>query len=84
MQTEYVIKERLTKALTIESLEIVNDSHKHIGHEGSKNGAGHFTVIIKSDNLAGLSRIAAHREVYQALADLIPEKVHALNIKICK
>lgn len=77
------IRERLEKEFSPESLEIIDDSHKHIGHAGSKDGAGHFTIKITANYFKNKSRIESHREIYKVLDDLIPGDIHALRI-ICK
>ncbi len=79
---EEVIRERLTMELQPTALEIINDSAKHIGHPGSRDGAGHYTVKIASPHFDNLSRVKSHQKVYQALADFIPDKIHALRIII--
>ncbi|WP_251359389.1 BolA family transcriptional regulator [Kangiella sp. TOML190] len=73
---------RLTQSLAPSHLEIVDDSHKHIGHEGAKGGLGHFTVIIQSEALAGKRMLQQHRAIYQALGDLMQTDIHALAIKV--
>jgi BolA protein len=76
------IRQRLEIAFSPTQLEIIDDSVKHIGHAGSRNGAGHYTVIMTADSLKDKSRVDAHREIYALLADLIPDEVHALQIKL--
>ncbi|MFV9472967.1 BolA family protein [Advenella sp. RU8] len=75
-----LIEERLS-ALSPLKLQVIDDSHLHAGHAGSKNGAGHYTVIIQSALFNGLSRVARQRLVYEALDDLIPFPIHALAIQ---
>jgi len=41
----------------------------------------HFRVRIRSEQFAGLTRIARHRLVYDAVAELIPQGIHALAIE---
>jgi BolA family transcriptional regulator, general stress-responsive regulator len=60
-------------------LDIQDDSVRHAGHAGS-TGGGHFTLTIVSSHFCGKSQIIRHRSVYQALADLIPTRIHALSI----
>jgi BolA protein len=78
-----IITERLQQAFSPEKLDVIDDSDKHRGHAGSRDGAGHYTVIITAHCFAGKSRIVVHREIYQVLNDLIPREIHALQIKIC-
>ncbi|AOE50219.1 BolA family protein [Kangiella sediminilitoris] len=76
--------QRISEALQPEQLDIIDDSHKHIGHAGAKGGLGHFTVIIKSDLLEGKRMIQQHRLIYDALGDMMQTDIHALAIKVIK
>ena len=73
----------MTQALAAELapdvLELVDDSAAHAGHAGARSGA-HFNLRIVSARFAGLSRIARHRLVYDALRPWMAEGVHALAI----
>jgi BolA protein len=62
------------------SLELQDDSHLHAGHAGSADGAGHYTVRIVSPRFDGAGTVARHRLVYNAVADWMPHRVHALVI----
>jgi len=77
-----IIQERLQQAFAPSYLEVIDDSAKHQGHKGAESGAGHFTVILHSTTLLNKDRIAAHREIYFALKDLIPNEIHALKINL--
>jgi BolA protein len=74
------IRQRLQAALEPTSLDIRDDSDKHIGH-ASAQGAGHFTVWIVAEAFRGKNTITRHRMVYKALADLMPAEIHALSIQ---
>ena len=58
-----------------------DDSARHEGHEGARGGAGHFAVRIESEAFKGRNRLQRHRMVYEALADMLPADIHALNIE---
>lgn len=73
---------RLEQHLNPSQLEIIDDSHKHIGHAGAKGGLGHFTVIISSNELQDKRKIQQHRLIYQALGEMMETDIHALAIKI--
>ena len=73
------IEVRLRTALAPLLLEIEDDSHLHAGHAGAREGA-HFSVNIVSDRFTGLHRVARHRLVYHALAELMRSGIHALAI----
>lgn len=72
------IKNRL-QALAPTSVDLIDESAQHAGHKGN-GGGGHYKLNITSSHFCGKSQIMRHRLVYQALADLIPHKVHALSI----
>ena len=74
-----LIRERLS-ALDPIDLDIIDESHLHIGHAGSRDGAGHFRVKIVSPRFQGLRTVAAHRLVYDQVRDLMPHPIHALAI----
>lgn len=62
-------------------INIQDDSHKHAGHAGARAGGGHYQLTIISQQFRGLSRVARHRLVYQALGDLMQTRIHALAIE---
>lgn len=64
----------------LQSLQVINESHLHAGHAGAAEGS-HFRVQIVGDCMLGLSRLARHRLVYDAVRDLIPQGIHALAIE---
>jgi BolA protein len=74
------IRSRLTSALDPQLLEIADESHLHAGHAGARDGRGHFHVHIASARFRGLSRLAQHRLVYDALGDLMTTDIHAVRI----
>lgn len=76
---QQLIRERLA-ALEPVKLDIVDESHLHVGHAGAQGGAGHFRVLIASARFNGLAPLARHRLVYDRLHDLIPYPIHALAI----
>ena len=74
------IERQLRATLAPTALSISDDSHLHAGHAGAREGR-HFSVRITSTRFTGLSRVARHRLVYDALHSLIPQGIHALAIQ---
>jgi BolA protein len=75
---------RIEQALAVlqpVQLDIRDDSAKHAGHAGARDGRGHFAVRIVSARFEGLSPIKRHQAVYAALADLMQTDIHALAIE---
>ena len=75
------IRAALQAALKPTALEVVDDSHKHAGHEGARDGRGHFTVRVVSPAFAGKAPLARHRAVYAALGEMMQTDIHALAIE---
>ena len=73
------IRQILTQAFNPTTLEIIDESHKHLGHAHS--GGGHFKVNIVSTDFAGMKMIEIHRAIYEALTDLLEVDIHALSIE---
>lgn len=74
------IRAMLEQSFAPQSLDVIDDSHKHAGHAGAAGGAGHFTVEIVSGAFSGQLPLARHRLVYAALASMMPAEIHALSI----
>ena len=68
-------------ALEPSHLEITDESHRHAGHEGARDGRGHFSLDIVSEAFTGLAPLARHRRVYQAMGELMQTDIHALSIR---
>ena len=81
--TADAIRQRLTELLAPTRLEVIDESHAHAGHAGA-DGSGfgtHFRVRIASPRFEGLSRVARHRLVYDALQVFVERGLHALAIE---
>jgi BolA protein len=73
------LRAALERALQPTLLDIRDDSAKHAGHEGAREG-GHFHVTIAAPGFAGVSAVERHRMVYAAAAELMGRDIHALSI----
>jgi BolA protein len=81
--TAEAMRQRLAELLAPTVLEVIDESYIHAGHAGA-DGTGygtHFRVRIASPRFAGLSRVARHRLVYDALQDFVDRGIHALAIE---
>ncbi|MBL8667775.1 MAG: BolA family transcriptional regulator [Rhodospirillales bacterium] len=75
------IRRKLTSALAPRRLVVLDESHRHAGHAGSRpEGETHFRVEITSAAFSGLSRVARQRLVYDVLAEELRDPVHALSL----
>lgn len=73
-----------TKLATLEPtrLELINDSHQHIGHAGANaTGETHFSLLIVSDQFTGKSLIQRHKIIHALLTEELKNHIHALSIR---
>ena len=76
-----LIRKELESRFDPMELRVKDQSHLHEGHEGARDGRGHFDVMIVSEAFAGQNRIQRHRMVYDALTELLATDIHALRIR---
>ena len=77
------ITQKLTEAFAPTHLEVIDESEQHRGHGGYREGGEtHFRVVMRSEALGDMSRVARQRAVYKALSAELEERVHALALDI--
>lgn len=78
-----LISRKLQDGLHPQSLEVVDQSDKHAGHEGARaGGESHFDVRVVSAAFEGLSRLERQRKVNALLATELAGPVHALSLRL--
>ncbi|POF30607.1 BolA family protein [Roseibium marinum] len=83
MSTKEIIVGKLTSAFAPSYLNVIDESEKHRGHGGWKEGGEtHFRVQIAASAFEGLNRLARHRAVNDVLAEELANGVHALALEI--
>ncbi|KGM57257.1 cell division protein BolA [Lysobacter arseniciresistens ZS79] len=75
------IRAALEGALAPVALDVVDDSARHAGHAGARDGRGHFNVDVVSAAFAGMGPLARHRAIYAAMGTLMDTDIHALSIR---
>ena len=79
--TPEALLQRLKQHFPDAHITVQDDRHHHRGHAGAAGGAGHFAVTLVSPVFAGLPTVRRHRLVYDAVADWMPHRIHALSIR---
>lgn len=83
MGLDIEIKAALEGAFAANTLEVINESHKHSGHAGDDGtGESHWRIVISAPEFAPMTRIARHRAIHTALGPAIIGRIHALAIDI--
>jgi BolA protein len=77
------LRKRLEEAFQPGRLEIIDESEKHRGHAGYREGGeSHFRIIIEAEAFAPMSRIERHRAVHEVLGKDLVSRIHALALQI--
>ena len=77
------MREKLIDALSPTRLEIIDDSARHAGHAGTRDGGeSHFNVTIVCAAFAGIGRVQRQRLVHDVLTEELTGPVHALSLKL--
>jgi BolA family transcriptional regulator, general stress-responsive regulator len=74
------MRERLIADLAPTQLAIEDESHRHAGHAGARDGRGHYRVHVVAAAFSGQPLLARHRRVYAALGDMMQTDIHALAL----
>ena len=76
------IDNKLRARFTPTRLSIEDDSARHRGHAGHREGGEtHFKVEIVSDVFEGKNRVTRQRLVYDTLKDEFAAGLHALEVR---
>jgi BolA protein len=78
-----IIRSKLEAALAPEALDVEDQSERHRGHAGYREGGeSHFHLTVVADAFSGKSRVERQRLVHRALAEELKEQIHALSMSV--
>ena len=75
-----IVKNKLETEIIIQDLKIEDKSFLHKNHKGHQEGKFHLKLIIKSDELAKLSKIVSTKRIYSILDIELKEHIHSIQI----
>ena len=76
------IKDKIKNNISIEKIEILDNSQKHKKHKFFSPDKFHLKLNIKSKYLNSISRISAQKMIMKILKKDLQKKIHALEINI--
>lgn len=83
MRMDDQIKAIIEKEFNPEHFELINESHKHVGHAGDDgSGQTHYILIVVSDRFLGRARLECQRMVMDALKTLFDKGLHAVQLRL--
>ena len=75
-----IVKNKLEMEIVIQSLEIEDKSFLHKNHKGHQEGKFHLKLIINSEELGKISKIASTKRIYSILDLELKEYIHSIQI----
>ena len=77
------IRSTLEARFTPSKIEVVDDSHRHVGHAGARpEGETHYGVLLVSPVFSGMGRVERSRAVHEVLAAEFSSGLHALALTL--
>ena len=76
------IKEKINKEINPENITLIDNSRFHTKHKSFDLKKFHLKIIIKSEKLRNMDKVAAHKEIFAILKYELKNKIHALEIEI--
>jgi len=76
------IKKKINKKINPENIILIDNSSLHTKHKSFDSSKFHLKIIIKSEKLRNMDKIAAHKEIFSILKDEMSNEIHALEIEI--
>jgi stress-induced morphogen len=77
MSRQQTIRERLSAAIALDHLDVINESHMH---SGPPNRETHFKVVLVSPDFDGKRAVQRHQAVYAVLGEELKNGLHALAL----
>ena len=83
MSVKETLEKKLKETFEPSQLEVIDQSHKHRGHVGSRpEGETHFHLNMEAKAFAGESRVSRQRMVHECLKEELKGRVHALSMSL--
>jgi len=75
-----IVKNKLETEIVIQDLKIEDKSFLHKNHKSHQEGKFHLKLIIKSEELAKLTKIDSTKRIYGILNVELKEYIHSIQI----
>jgi len=75
-----IVKKKLKTEIVIQDLKIEDKSFLHKNHKSHQEGKFHLKLMIKSDELVKLNKIASTKKIYSVLNSELKEHIHSIQI----
>ena len=75
-----IIKQKISKEIRIEDIEIQDKTFLHLKHKNFQKGKYHLKIFIKSDSLSKMKKIDSTKKIYKILEFEIKNFIHSIQI----
>ena len=75
-----IVKNKLEAKIIMQKLKIEDKSFLHKNHKGHQKGKFHLKLIINSEELTKISKIASTKRIYNVLDIELKEHIHSIQI----
>jgi|TARA_B110000037_G_C16819912_1_gene383231 BolA protein len=75
-----IVKNKLRAEIVIQDIKIEDKSFLHKNHKGHQEGKFHLKIIINSEELVRISKIASTKKIYSILNLELKEYIHSIQI----
>ena len=75
-----IVKNKLETEIVIQDIKIEDKSFLHKNHKGHQEGKFHLKIIINSEELVRISKIASTKKIYSILNLELKEYIHSIQI----
>ena len=77
-----IVKNKLSKDIQIEEINIEDKSFLHKNHKNHQEGKFHLKITLESKELNKLNKIQATKKIYHILSLEIKEHIHSIQVLI--
>jgi len=75
-----IVKNKLETEIVMQDLKIEDKSFLHKNHKSNQEGKFHLKLIINSNELTKMSKIASTKRIYSILDLELKEHIHSIQI----
>tara|TARA_B100000767_G_scaffold33386_1_gene28518 strand:+ start:161 stop:421 length:261 start_codon:yes stop_codon:yes gene_type:complete len=75
-----IVKKKLEAKIVIQDIKIEDKSFLHKKHKGHQEGKFHLKLIISSEELSKITKIASTKKIYSVLDLELKEHIHSIQI----
>ena len=77
MKMKQRIESKIRGSISVEHLQITDESHMHNVPTGAES---HWRILVVSDDFVGMRSVQRHRRLYGALKQEMASSIHALAV----